>query len=609
MKKLIIFLAPLLLLLNSCGTDDLNALKRFPDVMTVAAQIDKSYAINSTQEYYYSLAKKKDGWYLVKISFTTGKSIGSELYWSAKDRKYLVLPLLFWKNGATNSESLTQTVSATAYSYDHCIYFGYDNWEEDVVAALGSKNDLDDTLLESLARAYEAQVIAITRPSQLQDANDLGKLSDDDAKDVCDLLDKELATYKKIETHDPDYVMLVGLPKTVISNTYMFGWSELASRGRDAEAAKYLVNDLYDPLVINFVENELMHADSNAIVISNGDVDTYASWYVQEVLGFRKDIAVLNLGLLILPEKMYYWQKKDHFGLSLPEDFYRGKNTDYVYVDQSGNNGYISYADAKSLGDLREAWRTHDAIWFNADHVKIPDDKLKLKFADADTSLMLMRFHSTYLYRSDLAVMDIIASNYPKRPVYSITSITSTQFEFLRDGMRAEGMLSKFDPAFPTTDIYSKIPVNLAKFDSALSTYKFEMGDSKHMQVPDLYSNYFYQFFEVDECYLARGDTAKAIATLDKCVAQLKTDVADPDPTLFLGMEYLKTAQLDKAADYLTRSIAALKTWHADKRHNSGLSRHSDLLDYLITLCGTHHLLDLQKKLADEKFELLSLEK
>lgn len=46
--------------------------------------------------------------------------------------------------------------------------------------------------------------------------------------------------------------------------------------------------------------NVLMTAEENAIILSNGDNDTYPQWFLQDVKGIRTDVHIMNINLLLI---------------------------------------------------------------------------------------------------------------------------------------------------------------------------------------------------------------------------------------------------------------------------------------------------------------------
>ncbi len=62
-------------------------------------------------------------------------------------------------------------------------------------------------------------------------------------------------------------------------------------------------------VLLEFNENMLKSAPKDAILITNGDNDTYPAWYLQEK-GVRRDVLIVNRNLLNLKENVRFLQKR-----------------------------------------------------------------------------------------------------------------------------------------------------------------------------------------------------------------------------------------------------------------------------------------------------------
>lgn len=77
-------------------------------------------------------------------------------------------------------------------------------------------------------------------------------------------------------------------------------------RNEDAEKFKQSAVDMYNtnefaPSMLNWAYNILSELDSNAILFTAGDNDTFTLWVAQQAKGIRTDVTIINTSLIRLP--------------------------------------------------------------------------------------------------------------------------------------------------------------------------------------------------------------------------------------------------------------------------------------------------------------------
>lgn len=249
----------------------------------------------------------------------------------------------------------------------------------------------------------------------------------------------------------------------------------------------------------DFAANYLNSCDKNAILVTNGDNDTFPLWYNQEVEGVRLDVRIINRELASgswyieqLYKKMY---DSDPLPFILPvEDYQPGSNDIITYYDV-GFKGYVE------LKDFVEFIKSNDPKTYvtlqNGEKIKFfPSKKIKITvnrenclkygivpeyFRDKMVDSITFNIKSNLLYKNDIMTLDLIAGNDWKRPIYFAAPNSVRSFLDIEQYCYMEGWVYKFMPVKADSSNY--IP-SLGSID-ALGSYDIVMNKCKWGNLSD----------------------------------------------------------------------------------------------------------------------------
>lgn len=570
------------MLLGACSGPgfDSEELKKFPGYEEVYQKAFGKTGFYLGKQGYLKLARKPDGWYLVRLDMESNEKEFT-LFWSASTQQY------------TNNRPPVMIRDANAYPtppspnditmFSIIPFYGYKNWYEDVIANFEGA-DLTDTLTEALARAYDAKASLESGLSYGIDGKTVKKFTPDQEEKYLANMDKALETYQALHKMNPTYNTIVGNAFNKYSNECMYVYSSLQYFGDAGKSGKYLKEDLYTPVVRSFAKNILTSCDKNAILITYGDNDYYPLIYVQEKLGFRKDVAVLNMSLMMVDN--YIEKFTQRFGLKHRMDMkaYSQKELDFIMLADG--------VDSLNMGNILQDFSSgrFDAyVRTDGNGNSYPELKGKNLFFENLSGTPGTGFYlslpKSYVYKNDLFLWDLLLSN-PERPI-SMTSVGNwgPYLPYTRE----TGLIYTFTRE-PVAEILLK---NMAQLDTArtenllLHQYNYGWtGQNPDNAEKNLANNYLYQFYHL-ALYNLKNNKEKAVQLVNKAMTTF------PQKTLPASYTYCALANVLKDAGEEEQAIAIYLQYLDDLEAQLKTAIGRDKEDLLNNLRSTYAMMGM----------------
>ncbi len=200
---------------------------------------------------------------------------------------------------------------------------------------------------------------------------------------------------------------------------------------------------------VDSARNFLASCEENAILFTGGDNDTFPLWYVQEVEGFRTDVRVIVLSYFdtdwYVNQMTRPVNQSPALEFTLQEENFRKGTNDVLYV--TDRLEAISLRDyLKLLRDGSDLLKLSSS--FSGTINTVPSRNLVLnvdstavnelgivpdQFQDLRVPQLTLRPKGSYLTKGGMMLLDLIATNDWKRPIYfNNTSLATIGFDLSR---------------------------------------------------------------------------------------------------------------------------------------------------------------------------------
>ncbi len=270
--------------------------------------------------------------------------------------------------------------------------------------------------------------------------------------------------------------------------------------------------------------NILQSCKPDAILFTNGDNDTFPLWYLQEGMGIRTDVRIVNLSLV--NTDWYILQLKNetpHGAMKVP----------------------ISIPDAQIKTISPVEWRTQT--------FKLPvPQQVYQQFGITDTSVTnkgyiqytikptLQAGDVQAIRVQDIIMKNIVETNAWKRPVYYAVTVAPDNFIGLTPFLQMQGLALQLMPKMNSAqggDYEINLPIMkecLMEPIKELSTkpqYGFlfrnlsNPGMFYDYNVRNLMVNYRYSYLRLAAYYEMHGDSSGTVATLDTMESRVPNEV------------------------------------------------------------------------------------
>lgn len=331
----------------------------------------------------------------------------------------------------------------------------------------------------------------------------------------------------------------------------------------------------------DFGRNMLLSCEPNAVLVSDGDNDTYPMWYCQHVEKIRPDVRLINSILansawLVQPlyDKVY---ESEPFRFTLDKANYGGGKNEAVMVqDQLPSrvelSDLLNFVNSPNPATKLRAQNGDIYSYFPSRNVRLTLDKGRMAASGAFTEEEIAsmpealdwKINGNNITKSNLVMLDLVANNLSDRPIYLVSPYGHTEYLPSLGQSQIEGMVFRFVP-FKNTNRNALDPrsngVNTDRtYDLLVNRFDWgEINTGKLALDPETRSwseQARHQYATLAMALIAEGKMDSAVKALDKGIYFFPDEVLEfNNNTLLYAQAYLYAGAKAKSADVLNRVL------------------------------------------------------
>ena len=254
----------------------------------------------------------------------------------------------------------------------------------------------------------------------------------------------------------------------------------------------------------------------NAILFTIGDNDTFALWYAQEIEGYRTDVRVVNTSLFQTDWYIDQMKRKAYESDPVPSQLthknYRHGTNEYVIIEDVINDTldvkevlnfvasdnprtkykYLLQQEGVDLSQMRS--QDLNANYIPTSFLELSVNKanalksgiVKPKDTDKMVDTMYLKLSGGALYKNRLLMLDIVANNDWKRPIYFTGgAFGDDDYIWMKNYLQLDGMCYKLVPI--RTPIDKANPFDMGRVDTELMYEKVRDWDWGNSGSPEIY--------------------------------------------------------------------------------------------------------------------------